>query len=145
MGRKRIDEIITKERVIAKDRVITKDRVGESVDLKKCPECAEHPDCFACMEGKCTALRESGGQGCVFYKSSDAELARCKESYRRLKEKGKNSLICKYIKPLSELGALDDEINEEDRISRRIEEFKAADYEKQLKASGIIDRVKYIV
>ena len=47
---------------------VTFDRIGEPVNLEKCPECAEHSDCFACIGGKCTALSESGGQGCVFYR-----------------------------------------------------------------------------
>lgn len=50
-----------------KEKVGTFDRIGEEVNLEKCPECLEHPDCFAWMEGRCTALNESGGQGCVFY------------------------------------------------------------------------------
>ena len=36
--------------------------------MDKCPECAEHPNCFACIDGKCTALSECVGQGCVFYR-----------------------------------------------------------------------------
>lgn len=90
----------------------SKDRIGETVDLAKCPSCEEHPDCFACMEGKCTALIISGGQDCAFYKPAEVELVQCKESYRRLKESERTDLISKYIKPLTALGVLDDEISE---------------------------------
>ncbi len=118
-----------------------RDRIGETVDLMKCPTCAEHQDCFACMEGRCTALKESGGQDCVFYKPATVELARCKESYRRLKDSDKNDLILKYIKPLTALGVLDDEIGEAEAVSCTMEEFETADYQKQLMASGILVEV----
>ena len=49
-----------------KEKVGSFDRIGEEVNLEKCPECVEHPDCFAWMEGRCTALKESGGRGCAF-------------------------------------------------------------------------------
>ena len=114
----------------------SKDRIGEIIDLAKCPTCEEHPDCFACMEGKCTALSISGGQDCAFFKPAEVELAQCKASYRRLKEEGKHDLISKYMKPLTALGVLDDEITESETIGRKMEEFEAADYEKQLKESG---------
>ena len=32
------------------------DWAGESVDKDSCPLCTKHPDCFACVEGYCTAL-----------------------------------------------------------------------------------------
>jgi len=116
----------------------SKDRIGETIDLARCPTCEEHPDCLACMEGKCTALSISGGQGCVFYKPAEVELAQSKASYRRLKEEGKHDLISKYIKPLTALGVLDDEISEAEAVGRTMEEFEAADYEKQLKESGYV-------
>ena len=49
-----------------KEKVGSFDRIGEEVNLEKCPECVEHPDCFAWMDGRCTALKESGCRGCVF-------------------------------------------------------------------------------
>ena len=114
----------------------SKDRIGEIIDLAKCPTREEHPDCFACMEGKCTALSICGGRGCVFYKPAEVELAQSMKSYRRLKENGRTDLISKYIKPLTALGVLDDEISEAEAVGRTMEEFEAADYEKQLKESG---------
>ena len=49
--------------------------------MDKCPECAEHPDCFACINGKCTALSENGGQGCVFYKPEQQALQEVQRAY----------------------------------------------------------------
>ena len=60
---------------------ITYDRIGEPVNMDKCPECAEHPDCFACINGKCTALSENGGQGCVFYKPEQQALQEVQRAY----------------------------------------------------------------
>ena len=54
--------------------------------MDKCPECAEHPDCFACIGGKCTALSECGGQGCVFYKPEHQALQEVQRAYQVLKE-----------------------------------------------------------
>ena len=122
MGRKRIDEIITK------------DRVGESVDLKKCPECVEHPDCFACMEGKCTALRESGGQGCVFYKPEQQALQEVQRGYQVLKENRRFDLIAKYRKALTALGATAQEFDAGESIMAELDEYAAEDYAAQLEA-----------
>ncbi len=68
----------------------------------------------------------------LFFKPAEVELAQCKASYRRLKEEGKHELIRKYIKPLTALGVL-----EAETIGRTMEEFEAADYEKQLKESRL--------
>ena len=73
--------------------------------MEKCPECAEHPDCFACIEGKCTALSESGGQGCVFYKPEQQAIQEALRAYQVLKGKKRYDLIQKYIKAFTALGA----------------------------------------
>ena len=49
-----------------KEKVGSFDRIGEEVNLEKCPECVEHSDCFAWMEGRCTALKEAE-VGAVFF------------------------------------------------------------------------------
>jgi hypothetical protein len=49
-----------------KEKVGSFDRIGEEVNLEKCPECVEHPDCFAWMDGRCTALKERE-VGAVFF------------------------------------------------------------------------------
>ena len=55
---------------------IVKDRVGEKTDLFLCPECSCAmilTDCFANINGRCTALKETEGNiPCVFYKSTEA-------------------------------------------------------------------------
>ena len=94
-----------------KEKVGTFDRIGEAVDLEKCPDCVEHPDCFCWMEGKCTALKESGGEGCVFYCPAELAVAEAKQSFKRLMELHRTDLIEKYFKPLSALGVMDDEID----------------------------------
>ena len=97
MGRKR--------KILFED--ITYDRIGEPVNMDKCPECAEHPDCFACIEGKCTALSECGGQGCVFYKPEQQAIQEALRAYQMLKGKKRYDLIQKYIKAFTALGAKD--------------------------------------
>ena len=88
-----------------------RDRVGELTDLSECPVCAEHPDCFANIEGCCTALKKvDDGSPCPFYKNAEANMADARRSYQRLKENGRSDLISRYIKPLSAMGLLDDEI-----------------------------------
>lgn len=94
-----------------KEKIGTFDCIGEEVNLEKCPECVEHPDCFAWMEGRCTALKESGGQDCVFYCPAETAIAEARVCFRKLLEHGRTDLIQKYFKPLSALGLLDEEID----------------------------------
>ena len=93
-----------------KEKVGSFDRIGEEVNLEKCPECVEHPDCFAWMEGRCTALKESGGRGCVFYCPAEKAIAEARVCFRKLMEQHRTDLIQKYFKSLSALGLLDEEI-----------------------------------
>ena len=90
----------------------TYDRIGEKVNLDKCPQCGWYSDCFACMDGYCTALSEVMGDRCSFYKSYDDAKAEVIQSYQRLKAAQRYDLIQKYIKQLTALGALDGEILE---------------------------------
>ena len=94
-----------------KERVGSFDRIGEEVNLEKCPECVEHPDCFAWMEGRCTALKESGGQGCVFYCPAETAIAEARVCFRKLMAQHRTDLIQKYFKALSALGLMDEEID----------------------------------
>ena len=93
-----------------KEKTGTFDRIGEEVNLEKCPECIAHPDCFAWMEGRCTALKESGGEGCVFYCLADTAIEEARQGFRKLVEMHRTDLIEKYYKALSALGFLDEEI-----------------------------------
>ncbi len=121
MGRKR------------KKPIGTLDRIGEEVDLTKCPECADHPDCFSWMEGRCTALNVSDGRGCVFYCPAQKAVDKSKIAYEQLKETGRDDLIGKYIKPLIAMGVLDDEIDEFDRTAEKLERFREEDFEALMK------------
>ena len=105
-----------------------KDRLGEDVNLEKCPECPEHPDCFSCLEGRCTALNAGGGQGCVFYKPAEKGLAEARTAYRKLKEKGRHDLVQRYVKAYTAMGFLDEEIEAADEKAREFEAFRQADF-----------------
>lgn len=113
---------------------ITYDHIGEPVNMDKCPECAEHPDCFACIDGKCTALSESGGQGCVFYKPEQQALQEVQRAYQVLKENKRFDLIYKYMKALDALGATAQEFDAGESIMADLDEYAAEDFEAQLEA-----------
>ena len=110
------------------------DRIGEPVNLDKCSECAEHPDCFACIGGKCTALSESGGQGCVFYKPEHQALQEVRRAYQVLKENKRYDLIAKYLKALTALGATAQEFDAGEGIMADLNEYAAEDLAAQLEA-----------
>ena len=112
----------------------TYDRIGEPVNMDKCPECAEHPDCFACIDGKCTALNESCGQGCVFYKPEQQALQEVQRAYQVLKENKRFDLIAKYMKALDALGATEQEFDAGESIMAELDEYAAEDYAAQLEA-----------
>lgn len=120
MGRKRIRG------------VKPKDKLGEPVELDKCPECLEHPDCFSWFDGRCTALKETNPEGCVFYCPEKKAISEAKAAYRKLRESGRFDLIEKYIKPLTAIGALDDEMDEFEREADELENFMNADFEAQV-------------
>lgn len=110
----------------------TYDRIGEPVKLDKCPECAEHPDCFACINGKCTALSESGGQGCVFYKPEQQALQEVQRAYRVLKDNKRFDLIAKYMKALTALGATAQDFDAGESIMDELNKFAAEDLAERL-------------
>lgn len=113
---------------------ITYDRIGEPVNMDKCPDCAEHPDCFACIDGMCSALSESGGQGCVFYKPEQQALQEVQRGYQVLKENKRYDLIAKYRKALTALGATAQEFDAGESIMAELDEYAAEDYAAQLEA-----------
>ena len=109
------------------------DRVGEKTDLSLCPVCTEHPDCHACMDGRCTALKVvDETASCCFYKSFEQSMTEMWRGYQRLKEEGRSDLITKYIKPLSALGLLDDEIKTAEQYGEQFEHFRESNYQEQL-------------
>ena len=110
-----------------------RDRVGELTDLSECPVCAEHPDCFANIEGRCTALKKvEDGVPCLFYKNAETNMAEARRSYQRLKENGRSDLISRYIKPLSAMGLLDDEIEAAAQYGEEFDAFRESNYQEQL-------------
>ena len=113
---------------------ITYDRIGEPVNMDKCPECAEHPDCFACIDGMCSALSESGGQGCVFYKPEQQALQEVQRGYQVLKENRRFDLIAKYRKALTALGATAQEFDAGESIMAELDEYAEEDFAAQLEA-----------
>ena len=121
---------------------VTFDRIGEPVNLEKCPECAEHSDCFACIGGKCTALSESGGQGCVFYKPEHQALQEVRRAYQVLKENKRYDLIAKYLKALTALGATAQEFDAGEGIMADLNEYAAEDLAAQLEAMAEGEGVK---
>lgn len=109
---------------------IVRDRVGEKTDLSLCPVCQMHADCFAAMDGKCTALKTvNTAEPCVFYKSTEENLSQARRCYQRLKDTGRSDLINKYIKALSAMGLLDDEIREAERYGDELEAFQESNYQ----------------
>ena len=112
----------------------TYDRIGEPVNLDKCPACTEHPDCFACIGGNCTALSECGGQGCVFYKPEQQALQEVQRAYRVLKENKRFDLIAKYLKALTALGATAQEFDAGENIMAELDKYAADDFTAKLDA-----------
>ena len=105
-----------------------RDRIGEEIDLEKCPECTAYPDCFALVEGRCTALK-SADEGCVFYCPEEKAVREARMAYRALRKAGRTDLIRKYIKLLTALGFLDEEIQVFEKKTRELEAFRDADFE----------------
>ena len=116
-----------------KNPALIRDRVGEMTDLNECPVCTVHPDCFAIIEGHCTALQKTDdSKPCPFYKNAEVNMAEAKECYQRLKDKGRSDLIRMYIKPLSAMGMLDAEIEAAERYGEEFDSFRENDYQEQL-------------
>ena len=118
------------------------DWVGETVDRDTCPPCAVHPDCFACVEGYCTALRIPDGRvtktkkaandGCGFYKPIQQVKESGVRGYRRLKELGRRDLINKYVNTLIVTGAMDDEIREADLQAESFDQYRESNFNEQM-------------
>ena len=121
------------EEGLKEEPVMIRDRVGEMTDLNACPVCASHTDCFANIEGHCTALRKTDEvTECPFYKNAEENIAEAKRCYQRLKDKGRSDLISMYIKPLSAMGMLDDEIEAAAEYGEEFENFRESNYQEQL-------------
>lgn len=128
---------------------MVRDRIGELVDLNKCPVCTAHTDCFGNINGKCTALNDSGvcnGQGCVFYKNRNQALAENKKAFKKLVQTRRYDLINKYGKQLAALGAMDDEAMNIsiDGIEdlEDLEVFAEADYQQQMEELNVHEHLE---
>ena len=109
------------------------DRVGERVDPETLPVCNAHTDCFAWMEGRCTALNAKADTGnCGFFKTNEEAMAECRKCYQRLREQDRTDLITQYIKPLTALGLLDEEIAAAEKYGEQFDSFEEANYLEQL-------------
>lgn len=114
------------------------DWVGEEVDRDSCPPCTKHPDCFACKEGYCTAMRIPDGrmskkkraafEQCSFYKPIEQVKESGARCYQRLKEMGRRDLINKYADTLIVTGAMDDEIRAANQKAEEIDQFRDANF-----------------
>lgn len=113
--------------------VIEVDKVGEEIDLSLCPICAGHLDCHANIGGHCTALNTvNENEPCVFYKSTEANLAEVRRCYQRLKIKGRRDLIDRYIRQMTAMGLLDDDIKAEEKFADILDSFRSSNYQEQL-------------
>jgi len=111
------------------------DRVGERVDPETLLVCEEHADCFAWMEGRCTALNaKADPSACGFFKTTEQALSECRRCYRRLKEQERSDLITRYIKALTALGMLDEEIEAEELNREQLDAFEKTNYQEQLES-----------
>ena len=116
----------------SKKHMIT-DRVGERVDPETLPMCEEHADCFAWVEGRCTALNtKADPSACGFFKTTEQALSECRGCYRRLKEQERSDLITRYIKALTALGMLDEEIKAEELNREQLDAFEKTNDQEQL-------------
>lgn len=129
-----MEEMEQTEDVIQKEKAKkVRDRVGELTDLSLCPECTAHLDCFANMEGWCTGLRRVGdAEACSFYKNAEENLAEARRCYQRLRDEGRSDLIAKYVKTLSTMGMLDDEIEAAEKYGEEFDSFRESNYQEQL-------------
>ena len=113
--------------------VIVVDKVGEETDLSLCPICAGHLDCHANIGGHCTALNAvDERKACAFYKSMDANLGEVRRCYQQLKIKGRRDLIDRYIRQMTAMGLLDDDIKAEEKFADILDSFKSSNYQEQL-------------
>ena len=98
---------------LSKKHMIT-DRVGERVDSETLLVCEEHADCFAWMEGRCTALNaKADPSACGFFKTTEQALSECRRCYRRL---------------------LDEEIEAEEHNRKQLDAFEETNYQEQLES-----------
>lgn len=127
-----------------KDRKWTTDKVGKVINLSSCPVCqvcGKRPDCFACINGRCTALRETvKTNSCPFYKSVERNKTELEASFNRLMSTGRIDLITKYMGTLAELGVFDDKLEDEKEWSKHFDDFRERDFRAQMENTISVER-----
>ncbi len=122
------------------------DWIGEKVSRESCPRCTEHPDCFACVEGYCTALKIPDGRRanhepdvgeCGFYQPAQVVRENCNRGYRRLIEIGRRGLISKYLDTMFATGVMDEEIREADLEAASFEQFRESNFNEQMEQASL--------
>ena len=98
------------------DKWIT-DWAGEKVERDACPECTSHPDCFAWVDGHCTALKTPDNRikrkrmkESAFYQPTEEVRTKAMQAYQRLRKAGRFDLITQYMETMIATGAMDGEI-----------------------------------
>ena len=115
---------------------IVVDKVGEETDLSLCPICAGHLDCHANIGGQCTALNAvDENEPCLFFKSAEVNLVEVRRCYQRLKIKGRRDLTDRYIRQMTAMGLLDDEIEAEEKYADILDSFRSSNYQEQLEGA----------
>ena len=59
-------------------------------------------------------------------------MSECRKCYQRLREQDRTDLIIQYIKPLTALGLLDEEIEAAQRYGEQFDSFEKSNYLEQL-------------
>lgn len=86
-------------------------------------------------EGRCTALNaKADPSACGFFKTTELALSECRRCYRRLKEQERSNLITRYIKALTALSMLDEEIDAEEHNREQLDAFEKTNYQEQLES-----------
>lgn len=104
------------------------DPLGEEVKVEKLALCQEHPDCFSCVEGYCTALHPRfvgvGGADCVFYKNREQCLAENKEIFEKLWESRRSDLVSTYAGVYAAMGVFDEELEKMEKMTTEMEAIR---------------------
>jgi hypothetical protein len=62
----------------------------------------------------------------------DANLAAVRRCYQRLKKEGRRDLIDRYIRQMTAMGLLDDDIKAEEQYADILDSFRSSNYQEQL-------------
>ena len=117
------------------------DWVGGKVFTEECKWCDEHPDCFAWVDGWCTALKRPDGRSkgkewtdeeCGFYRERQWVRDEGIRNYKRLKAVGRWDLIRKYHDTLMATGAMDDEIQATEKQADAFETYREQHFKMQM-------------